>query len=177
MDTPAEDFVALAVITSPHGVGGRVKLKCYTDQISHYVGSLTKPNGAPVGLRITISNGDMCIVEIDGLTDRNQAEIWRGTELGVPRSALPAIDEDGSFYIHDLIGLRAQTAGGEHIGDVTHVVNYGASDILIIQQPDGEELMLAFHDATIPNIDMDAGIIVCELPEMLEPAEKEPTPA
>ena len=168
MTQAPEDWVALAVVTSPHGVSGRLKLKRYTDNLSPYVKQLTKANGEAVALRVTSNNGEMSIIEVEGLKDRNEAELWRGTELGVPRAALPTIEEDDSFYIHDLIGLAAQAPDGSAIGTVENVVNYGASDILVIRDANNNELMVAFDDATVPNIDIDAGIVVCELPDILE---------
>ena len=82
----------------------------------------------------------------------------RGALLTVPRSALPPLGE-GEYYHADLIGLPCESEGGEPLGRVAAVENFGAGDILDIEKPDGRRTMVPFR----PGIaDMADGRIVVD---------------
>ena len=75
------------------------------------------------------------------ITDRNAAEALRGTELSVPRSALPDLADD-EFYYEDMIGLSCVTEDGEAAGKVCAVYDFGAGDIFEIEKLDGRKFMV-----------------------------------
>ena len=68
--------------------------------------------------------------------------------LTVPRAALPPLGE-GEYYHVDLIGLAVSTESGKAIGSVAAVENFGAGDILEIEQPDGRRFMVPVSHADI----------------------------
>lgn len=171
------DWIPLAVATQPHGVSGRLKFKSFTEPARAFTSyALTDAQGNAVKLRVTGEAQGQVICEIDGLTRREHAELWRGRELGVPRSALPDTDNDGEFYIADLIGMQVVTTGGEPFGTVTDVANFGASDVLDITLANGRREFFAFTNATFPTHDLAARTLTIEPPEMLgSRAEEEGT--
>ena len=71
-----------------------------------------------------------------GVADRNAAEQLRGTALTVSRDALPPLGE-GEFYHADLLGLPVVTDADAAVGTVCAVENFGATDIVEIERPDG----------------------------------------
>lgn len=125
--------VTLAFITGAHGVGGEVKLKLFTDDLSSY----RSFNGG--ALRMETLRGN--IARFDSVADRTAAEAMRGTALTVPRSALPPLQE-GEYYHADLIGLPAVSSEGEALGCVVAVENFGAGDLLDIERPNGKRFMV-----------------------------------
>jgi 16S rRNA processing protein RimM len=78
------------------------------------------------------------------INDRSEAEGLRGKLVTVPRSALPALEE-GEYYHADLIGLPCEGADGKLLGTVVAVENFGAGDILEIEQADGKRVMVPFR--------------------------------
>lgn len=164
----SESWVALGVFTQPHGVSGRIKVKSFTDPADEFADYpvLTDESGTQVKLKITGHTQGLTIVEIEGVTRREQAELLRGKKIGVEREALPALDE-GLFYTDDLTGMAVVTADGTAFGTVSAVVNYGASDILDIARPDGASELYAFTNATFPNVDASARRITIDPPVIL----------
>jgi 16S rRNA processing protein RimM len=125
--------VVLAVITGAHGLGGEVRLKLFgdsADSLKQYQGF---NNGTLTLRHIKVVKGG-AIARFAEIPDRNAAERARGTELTVPRSALPPLAE-GEYYHHDLLGLPAVSAQGRPLGTVVLVENFGAGDILEIETP------------------------------------------
>lgn len=129
--------VVLAVITGAHGLGGEVRLKLFgdgPDALKRY----KVFNGGALTLKAIKPVKGGAIARFAEVHDRTAAERARGTELTVPRSALPLLP-DGEYYHHDLIGLPAVSIEGETLGTVVLVENFGAGDILEIERPAGSD--------------------------------------
>ena len=159
MDDPP---VTLAAVAGAHGIGGEVRLKLFAEGLE----SLKRHQQVRVGERTltlaAVKGGPTPIVRFAEVPDRTAAEALRGQLLTVPRSALPPLDE-GEYYHADLLGLPCESAGGEPLGTVIAVENFGAGDILEIEQPGGRRTMVPFRDGVA---DLVAGRVVLD-PEFL----------
>ena len=110
----ADRPVTLAVIIGAHGVAGEVRLKLFTDD----VGSLKVHktfNGGALTMTSVRPGTNGAIARFAEITDRNTVEAMRGTELAVPRDALPPL-ADGEYYHADLMGLPCVTTEGDTVG-------------------------------------------------------------
>ena len=135
--------VTLAVITGAHGVTGEVRLKLFGESLD----SLTAHksfNGGALTLKAARMGPSGPIARFAEVGDRNAADALRGTELTIPREALPPLDE-GEYYHADLIGLPCRSTEGEPLGHVVAVENFGAGDILEIETPEGKRSMVPFR--------------------------------
>jgi 16S rRNA processing protein RimM len=175
--TDAPQWVALAVLTQPHGVSGRIKAKSFTTPADDFAThkNLTDETGKPYKVRLTGHAQGLAILEIDGITKREQAELLRGKKLGVLRAELPVITKENTFYTDDLLGMDVVDEAGAAFGTVAHVANYGAGDILDIKRVNGKNDMYAFTHVTFPVIDVEARRIVIHPPEILGSKQEEPT--
>jgi 16S rRNA processing protein RimM len=159
--------VLLAAVIGAQGLKGEVKAKLFTaapDALPHY-GVLHTSAGRK--LKITAyrpTKAGEAVIAFEGVTDRNAAEALKGTELFVERAALPQTDED-EFYHADLIGLEARDSEGRVLGKVGAIHNYGASDVIELQRPDGDHVLLAFSKETVPVLNIAAGYIIVAVPE------------
>ena len=161
--------VVIAEIGAAHGVRGEVRVKAHTADplaVADY-GPLHDSRGTIFRIKsLRHLKDDMLVVSFEGLTDRTAAEKLNRTKLHVDRSALPPPDED-EFYHADLIGLSAFDTGGELIGKVTAIYNHGAGDIVEISPNRHKSaLLLPFTTAIVPNVDLTAGRIVVNLPDV-----------
>jgi len=134
--------VTLAVITGAHGVTGEVRLKLFAGDLSGYrsfnAGSLTVKS---------LRNGIARFAEVP---DRNTAERLRGTELTVPRSALPPLEE-GEYYHVDLLGLPVVSTEGAPLGVVVAIDDFGAGDVIEVERPDAKRFMVAMKPEAVPD--------------------------
>ena len=160
----------MGVIGRPHGVRGLVHVQSFTadpEALAAY-GVLEDERGRQFTLHWQ-SDGIARITERVGgrdvpLADRTAAEALTNTRLYVPRSALPAAEED-EYYLTDLIGLRAETAAGEVLGRVAIVHDYGAGASLeITPERAGPALILPFTARVVPVVDVAGGRIVVDPP-------------
>lgn len=169
MDYLQKNLIQLGVVVSAHGVNGQVKVKSFTADpydLTAY-GSLTDREGGHIHvLKIVGEQKGLLIASVQGVTERLAAESLRGTELFVPRSALPQPDE-GEFYHEDLIGLSVLLADGSAYGHVHAVHDYGGGPLLEIDR-EGERALFSFSAATFPDVDIHAGTLVFVPPEVVD---------
>jgi 16S rRNA processing protein RimM len=166
------DRICVARIGAAHGVRGEVKLWSFTEDpaaVANYGPLETQDGKQRLEIEALRPAKDHFVARIGGVNDRDAAERLRNLELYVPRTRLPAIEEDDTFYHADLIGLDAVTPEGTQIGTVRALHNFGAGDIIeITPVGSGEPLMLPFNDATVPKIDIDSKQIVLVPPAEIE---------
>lgn len=140
--------VTLAVIIGAHGVTGEVRLKLFTDDVNGLKAHKSFSNGA-LTLKSVRDGPKGAIARFAEIPDRTAAEKCRGTELSVPRDALPPLGE-GEYYHTDLIGRPAVSTNGEALGAVVAVENFGAGDILEIERPTGKRFMVPMNAQAVP---------------------------
>jgi len=141
----SERRIALAAVAGAHGVKGELRLKLFSDSVK----SLSRHEKIHVGgverrLLSVREGGNAAVAKIEGISDRSGAEALRGSLVEVARSALPVLEE-GEYYHADLIGLSAVDGDGSSIGTVTAVENYGAGDLLEIEDSKGRKSLIPFR--------------------------------
>ena len=105
------------------------------------------------------------VIGLRGIDDMNAAIALAGAEIRVPVEQLVALPE-GSFYRHELVGCRVETAGGEHVGTVTAVEGDAARSRLVVSA-DGGEILVPLAVEICTSIDPEARRIVIAPPEGL----------
>lgn len=140
--------VTLAVIIGAHGVAGEVRLKLFTDDVGSLKAHKTF-NGGALTMTSVRPGTNGAIARFAEITDRNTVEAMRGTELAVPRDALPPL-ADGEYYHADLLGLPCVTTDGDTVGICVAVENFGATDVLEIERPDKKTFMVPMTPAAVP---------------------------
>ncbi len=171
--------LCVGVITAPHGVRGQVRVKSFTaapDDIAAY-GPLSDAAGERrFRLEIVGHAKGVLLARIKGISSREAAEALRGVELYVDRDILPEPEDEDEFYYADLLGLQAVLPTGEPYGRVKALHDFGAGDMIEIAVAGSGDILLPFTKVTVPEIDLDAGRIVVDPPEMYgdpEPSQPE----
>jgi 16S rRNA processing protein RimM len=130
--------VTLAAVSGAHGVTGEVRLKLFGEGVAALKRYRAFNDSALTVVKLKEDGKGGAIARFAEVTDRNAAEALRGTALTVPRSAMPALEED-EYYHADLIGLAAVSTDGHALGTCVAVENYGAGDVLEIERPADED--------------------------------------
>ena len=158
----AERRIALAAVAGAHGIKGEVRLKLFSESIA----SLKRHEKLYVGgserRLLAIREGKAPVARFAGIDGRSAAEALRGQLVEVDRAALPPLGED-EYYHADLIGLPAASLDGKAVGTVVAVENYGAGDLLEIEDAAGKRSLIPFKAGIA---DLEDGRIVID-PEFL----------
>lgn len=162
-------MVCVGAVTGARGLKGDVRIKSFTadpGDVAAY-GPVTDETGErSFGIRVTGRSKDQLIARIDGIEDRDAAEALKGTELYVPRSALPET-EAGTYYHADLVGLGVETGGGRALGRIKAVHNFGAGDVIEVVADEGRGVMVPFNDRVVTAVDLKNRRVVIEPPKGL----------
>ena len=88
-------------------------------------------------------------------------EAMRGTEIYVPRSALPPPSE-GEYYWVDLEGLRVVTVDGVSLGVVSHIFATGANDVLVARDDERERMIPFVVPQYVTSVDFDNNVVTVD---------------
>jgi 16S rRNA processing protein RimM len=175
--------VIVGRIGRPHGIRGEVVIGVRTDEpdLRFALGATlsygpTPDSDDPSGqLRVASArwHSGQLLVAFAGITDRTAAGELTGSWLSIDSSQLPAPPDPDEFRDHELIGLSVRTSAGEALGVVTDVLHYG-QDLLVVRPPDGQEHLVPFVKAIVPEVDVAAGTIIIDPPPgLLDPSQAE----
>ena len=136
--------IPLAAVAGAHGIKGEVRLKLFSDSSE----SLARHSKLYVGggsrrLLAVREAGKFAIARFEGIGDRTAAEGLRGSLVEIDRADLPPLEE-GEYYHADLIGLPCVDREGRRVGSVVAVENFGAGDLLEIEDESGRRSLIPF---------------------------------
>ncbi|QRF23748.1 ribosome maturation factor RimM [Alicyclobacillus sp. TC] len=158
-----EKFFTVGVIVSPHALRGAVKVYPRTDfpEVRFSKGSqlwIRRPNQDPfqeVFVESAKKHQKFWILTFEHIQSISQVEDWRKTELCIPESMLEPLPE-GTYYIHQLIGLQVYRDSGEYLGELMEVLQPGANDVYVVKKSDQtKELLIPAIPSCVLNISLD----------------------
>jgi len=165
-DTTTTRRILLGRIHGAFGVRGELKFESFTDPVAQVLRYqpwiLRDPQGRErelAGARGRETAKGL-VVRLPEVEDRDAADALRGTEVFVPRSALPP-PAPGEYYWVDLEGLRVVNLEGVDFGTVSHLFSTGANDVLVAQG-DRERMVPFVEPDFVRSVDFDAGIVTVD---------------
>jgi 16S rRNA processing protein RimM len=165
---PEPQLLIVGKVTRPHGIVGEVKVQLAAE----YAGALQGVrrvylgDGPPYRVLAYREHQGAALLKLDRVHTRNDAEALRGARVAIRLSDLPPLPA-GSYYAHQLIGLRVERDGGEVLGELTEVLATGSNDVYVVKTAGGE-LLLPALDSVIRSVDLEARVIRVVVPDGLE---------
>lgn len=122
-------------VVKPHGIRGEVIVDLVTNRPEERLasGAVLVTDKGDLRVERATPHQRRWIVAFAGVADRNAAESLRGARL----RAEP-IEEEGTFWVHELIGSEVVDLAGRSYGAVQAVEANPASDLLVLA---GERLV------------------------------------
>jgi 16S rRNA processing protein RimM len=176
LEQPLEQprFLLLGRVLRPHGVRGELRIEiltAYPERIMPGMVVNIGPDPAEAAPEYEITkvrtHQQYLILQVDGVNDRDAADLLREQYVMVALEDAIPLDED-EFYLFQAIGLAVYTDEDEHLGAIVDVLETGANDVYVIQGPRGEVLLPAI-DECIVDVDIDAGKMTVHLMDGLLP--------
>ena len=162
---PNPDRVIVGKVTAVFGLKGWVKVFSYTEPRENILQyrQLFLHKGSD-GKWINIVDGQLhgknVLVQFEGITDRDQAQLLAGYDLAVGRKQLPATDEN-EYYWTDLIGLNVENREGVQFGKVESLFETGANDVLFVKG-ERERAIPFLQNRTVLLIDLENRKIIVD---------------
>ena len=164
-----QEYLTIGVITKPQGIRGEVKLRPLTDDLSRFK-TLKEVfiDGKPHKVLSARITPDAVLISLNGIFDRNGAELLRGKEVKVDRENAVQLKKD-TFFIVDVIGCKVITEDGEIVGEVKDVTS-AKTDIFTISCVDGRIMRFPYLNKVVKKVDVENSIITVEKDRLAEVA-------
>jgi 16S rRNA processing protein RimM len=166
------DLVLIGRVVKPQGRKGEVLVAPCSDRPERFPGlrQAWVPAGDGGSRRVEVTScwphKGRFVLKLDGIDSIDAAETLRGAELRLDESELAALPE-GSYYFHELQGLRVEAPSGEELGRVDELLETGAAVVLVVRGAAGETLV-PLAEPFVRSVDLARGLIVVELLETVE---------
>ena len=167
--------IRIGEIVNVHGVKGALKVLPLTDNPIRFC-SLTevelvpkrRSGGSPKTYKVlsAVPSGNMVLLRLYGIDDRNKAELLRGMFLEIPREKAVKLPKD-TYFIGDLIGCSVKEEDGALLGTLTEVQSTGANDIYEITGTDHKTIWIPAIADVIKAVDVEKGEITVEQGKVL----------
>ncbi len=164
-------YLECGKIINTHGVRGAVKLESFCDTPKVLASLDTvymQKNGTYFPVKVLHASifKQFVIMELEGITDIDMAIPLKGTLLYADRADFHLAP--GAYFIADLIGLPVLDYETKQVyGTLREVINRGASDIYVVDTPNGERMMPVV-DEFVKQVDPETGIYVAPIEGMLD---------
>ncbi len=170
---PFRDLVTIGRVVKPQGRKGEVLIEPLTDRPDRFP-SLKRafipgPGGEAREVEVTSCwpHKGRFVLKIEGVDSIDEAARLRGLEIRIREDELPPLPE-GSYYHHQLKGLRVEDEKGRELGVVVEIMETGAeSPVLVVRGAPGETL-IPFAATFVRRVDVSAGRLVAQRPELVE---------
>jgi 16S rRNA processing protein RimM len=118
-------------ITKPHGVRGDVLVVLTSERTDRLdPGSVLDTDRGSLTVVRSSRHQDRWIVQFEQFSDRSEVEDWRGIVLRAEAGGGPT--EEGTFWVHELVGATVVLVDGTEVGTVAEVESNPASDLLVL---------------------------------------------
>lgn len=165
------EYYVIGTIVSTHALKGEVKIYSTTDfrKERYQIGSTLYIKKDNQMIEVTIKSyrphKEFELVTFENFNDINAVMPFVKCKIYVSGNNLQTLDEDEYFY-HQLFECLVYHEN-QLIGKVVDIVNYGASDILIIHDNNNKEVMIPFVNEFIVDVDTENKKIQIEVIEGL----------
>ena len=169
-----DETYQLGYLIKTHGLRGQMVAHFDVDDVSAYTKLKTvylTLAGAPTKLvehqieKVQPQSGNKVLLKLRGIERIEDAEPLRGSQLHLPLTALPELEED-QFYFHDVIGFTVVDETLGPLGTVENFYELPQQDMLAMSYQ-GQEVLIPVVDELISHADHAKKEIYVNLPDGL----------
>lgn len=168
-----DDLVAIGAIVRPQGRKGEVLVEPLSDRPDRFptLRRAFLPDGQGTAREAQVescwAHKGRFVLKLRGVDSIDDAERLRGQELRIAEDALAPLPP-GSYYHHQLRGLRVHDPGGRELGRVDDLMEMGeGAPVLVVRGPAGETL-IPLADEFVRRVDLLSGVLVAVKPEPVD---------
>lgn len=162
-----QEYLEIGQIVNTFGIKGMVKVKPFTDDITRFdrlekVYVEIHKSKKQYEIEDVKYHKDMVLIKFKGIDKIEEAEFLRNAYLKVNRKDEPELEE-GTYYIVDLLGLDVYSDEGNLLGKLEDIFNNGSTDIYVVKNELGKQLLLPAISDVIKEINLEEEKIVVHI--------------
>ena len=161
----ADGLLEVGKITGAFGVRGWVKVWSFTQPLANlleYSPWQVKVGGELKVLKIKDgrTQGRGLVAQLEGVDDRNQAELLMQAAIFITRAQMDAKDDNEGYFWTDLHGCEVVNEDGVNFGKISYLFENGANQVMVVSDGTTERMIPWVIDELIKSVDMQAKRIV-----------------
>ena len=162
-----QSFFEIGQIVNTFGIKGFVKINPFTDDLERFEelkSVFVVKNKELIEMQIeeVKYHKHLVLVKFKGIEDINMAEKYKGCYIKIKRENARKLPE-GTYFIADLIGIKVYDEDGNLLGKVDDIYNNKSTDIYVIKDDLGKQILLPSTKEVIKQIDVDEERMVVHL--------------
>ena len=170
-------WLAVGLITSPHGINGKLKVKSLSDFDERFTkpGTRWLQREKEIPLKIELTSGfkqpgkETFIISIKGIINRNQSETLKNYKILVKTNNLPNLKKE-EFHLTELINLEVKILENNKLKTIGKVINLEneRNNLLVIQlQENQKKVLVPFVNEIVPTVDLNKNYLTINPPKGL----------
>ena len=166
-----EEVYKIGLFNKPHGIHGELQFT-FTDDIfdrvdGDYLICLLDGIFVPFFIEeYRFRSDSTALVKLEGIDTAERARMFTNVEVYFPvKHAEEA--EDGELSWNFFVGFRMEDVRHGELGEVVEVDTTTVNTLFVVEQEDGEELLIPAQEEFIVEINQEKKLITVELPEGL----------
>ena len=166
-----EEVYKIGLFNKPHGIHGELQFT-FTDDIfdrvdCDYLICLLDGIFVPFFIEeYRFRSDSTALVKLEGIDTAERARMFTNVEVYFPvKHAEEA--EDGELSWNFFVGFRMEDVRHGELGEVVEVDTTTVNTLFVVEQEDGEELLIPAQEEFIVEISQEKKLITVELPEGL----------
>ena len=166
-----DPFIECGKVINTHGCHGGLKLESWCnspDDLASLERLYFKKGANYIESRVLRASvyKQFAVVVLNNVNSMDEALALKGATVYAQREDFEL--EEGEYFITDLTGLDVIDASNSTVyGKLLEVVNRGASDIYVVNTPNGER-MIPVVPEFVDHVDIEKGIFVTPIEGMLD---------
>ncbi len=162
-----QQYFEIGQIVNTFGIKGVVKVNPFTDDISQFEDMKTilidkKDSLLEMQIEEVKYSKNQVLLKLKGIETVEEAEKYRNCYLKLPREKARKLPKN-TYFIADLIGLEVYTEEGNLLGKVEDIYNTGSSDIYVVKDSLGKQILLPAIKDVIRKVDLEEEKIIVHL--------------
>ena len=162
-----QEYFEIGQIVNTFGIKGFVKINPFTDDLERFEelkSVFVVKNKELIEMQIeeVKYHKHLVLVKFKGIEDINMAEKYKGCYIKIKRENARKLPE-GTYFIADLIGIKVYDEDGNLLGKVDDIYNNKSTDIYVIKDDLGKQILLPSTKEVIKQIDVDEEKMVVHL--------------
>ena len=172
-----EDWLVVGIITSSHGVGGKLNVKSLSDFKERFTQPgkrwIQKYDEKPIPCNLISGfqkpGKESFIISLEGIKDRNKAESLKQYKLLVKNNDIPKL-KDNEFHLNELINLDVRISVESEIkviGKVVDLITENNNLIVIRLNQNNRNVLIPFVKEIVTTIDKNNKYLIIDPPKGL----------
>jgi 16S rRNA processing protein RimM len=159
------DLLAVGRVKAPNGLKGKMWITPLGDALNQYNQYIIGKSGIPRKLISFEKRKNGFVIQLEGITDVSQVELFKGQDVYVGRQMLPELSND-EFYWDDLIGIKVMDIKGRELGEIVNIIPTGSNDVFVVDKI--RQHMIPWTDDVVKEISVEKNIMTVDIESLLE---------